>query len=328
MTPQHPDSPPAVRGPVTVRPGPALPLLLLPLLAGLAQGVGAAPADAPAPVDPGAAPGTNRGATGVGSGGPTGVGAGADTGAPAQDGPPPGFSARAMTPSMAFEKAPGVLGLSIRSKRLEGIRSYATEALGLTALGLEDVGLSPVNKTDRMEVNLGERIRFDDKGDRIPPAAHRLLDGIGRVLAENPETGVEIRAHTDDQGDAGFNQRLSQRRADAIRAYLIGRGVDAGRISGVGLGESSPLIPTKGRTPKRSERAKNRRVELILVPREPPAAETAAGPSETESESPSEPPSEPPSETAPASRAAGDAPLDPASAGDGDPEPRSTGAGQ
>ncbi len=181
-----------------------------------------------------------------------------------------------MTPSMAFEQAPGVLGVSNRSKRLEGVRAYATEPLGLTALGLEDVGLPPVNKKDRIEVNLGERIRFDEKSDRIPPAAHRQLDGIGRVLAENVETGVEIRVHTDDQGDAGFNRALSQRRADAIRAYLIGRGVDEGRISGVGLGESAPLSSTKGRSLSRSERAKNRRVELVIVPREIPAIETAA----------------------------------------------------
>ncbi len=189
------------------------------------------------------------------------------------------FSARAVTPSMEFEKAPGVLGFSIRSKRLEGLRAYATEPLGLTALGLEDVGLASVNKQSRIEVNLGERIRFEAKGNRIPPSANRMLDGIGRVLAENPETRIEIRAHTDDQGDSSYNQALSQRRADAIRAYLIGRGVIPERISGVGLGESSPLTPTaKGRSPSRTDRVKNRRIELIIEPREVPETETLAVP--------------------------------------------------
>jgi outer membrane protein OmpA-like peptidoglycan-associated protein len=186
---------------------------------------------------------------------------------------------------MAFEQAPGVLGVSNRSKRLEGVRAYATEPLGLTALGLEDAGLSPVNKKDRIEVNLGERIRFDEKGDRIPPSAHRLLDGIGRVLAETTATAIEIRVHTDDQGDAGYNRALSQRRADATRAYLIGRGVAEERITGVGLGESAPLASTKGRSPSRAERAKNRRVELVIVPRELPETETAgAAPDEPDTE--------------------------------------------
>jgi outer membrane protein OmpA-like peptidoglycan-associated protein len=212
--------------------------------------------------------------------------------------------ARAMTPSMAFEQAPGVLGVSNRSKRLEGVRAYATEPLGLTALGLEDVGLPAVNKKDRIEANLGERIRFDEKGDRIPPAAHRLLDGIGRVLAENVETGVEIRVHTDDQGDAGFNRALSQRRADAIRAYLIGRGVEEGRISGVGMGESAPLASTKGRPPSRAERAKNRRVELVIVPREIPETETIAAPQ-------SDPDRQPMPDERPGIDGASDSPTDP-----------------
>jgi hypothetical protein len=89
---------------------------------------------------------------------------------------------------------------------------------------------------------------------------------------------VEIRVHTDDQGDAGFNKALSQRRADAIRAYLIGRGVAEGRVSGVGIGESAPLAGSKGRSFSRSDRAKNRRVELVIVPREIPETETAADP--------------------------------------------------
>lgn len=217
-----------------------------------------------------------------------GLGAAAQTAAPTPPGQAaaaatdqPDFSARATTPSMTFEKAPGVLGVSIRSKRLEGLRAYATEPLGLTALGLEDVGLAPVNKNTKIEVNLGERLRFDDKGEKIPPAAQRLLDGIGRVLAENPETAIEIRVHTDDQGDASANQRLTQRRADAIRAYLIGRGVEKERLSGVGLGESAPIAGIKGRQ-SRADRAKNRRVELAIVPREMPQTETAADPSATD----------------------------------------------
>lgn len=239
---------------------------------------------------------------------PEAEGSDSATGSPAEDPNPNGLRARAMTPSMAFEQAPGVLGVSNLSKRLAGVRAFATEPLGLTALGLEDAGLPPVNKKDRVEVNLGERIRFDDKGDRIPPAAHRLLDGIGRVLAENPETGVEIRVHTDDQGDAEYNRALSQRRADAIRAYLIGRGVAEARISGLGLGESAPLAPTKGRSPSRADRAKNRRVELVIVPREIPETETVAAPQpepdtqsapdertgiESDSASPADPPVEP-----------------------------------
>ena len=318
MMRQHQSPAPIGADLATERPWSALALSLT--LAGLAALPLAARAEQPQPATPGTAaigtvpdpggmpaksddaksqaPGGNRPAS------PKAEDTDATTGSRDEDPAGNGLRARAMTPSMAFENAPGVLGVSNLSKRLEGVRAYATEPLGMTALGLEDVGLPSVNKKDRIEVNVGERIRFDDKSDRIPPAAHRLLDGIGRVLAENVETAVEIRVHTDDQGDGGFNQALSQRRADAIRAYLIGRGVDEGRMSGVGMGESAPLASTKGRSPSRAERAKNRRVELVIVPREIPETEAVAAPQpgpdaeparETEpgADGPSAPPTDP-----------------------------------
>jgi outer membrane protein OmpA-like peptidoglycan-associated protein len=166
--------------------------------------------------------------------------------------------------SGAFENAPGVLGVSIRTLRRETIKAYPTESLGLVALGLEDLGLPPVNKAGHIEVNLGERIPFEGSAHAVPKKGRRLLDGIGRLLAENPDTKVLILTHTDDQGDAGFNLRLSQRRADALKDYLIGRGVTPARIATAGRGEEAPLAGTPKRQPSRGERAKNRRTELVV----------------------------------------------------------------
>ena len=171
-------------------------------------------------------------------------------------------------PSLAFENAPGVLGVSLRTRRKEALKAYPTESLGALALGLEDLRLSPSQREGRLEVNLGDLIRYDQREHEVPKSSHRLLDGIGRLLAENPDTQVEILSHTDDEGESGFNLRLSQRRADAIKEYLVGRGVDRDRIRAQGRGEGAPLIDTGRRTPTRAERAMNRRTELVIEPRE------------------------------------------------------------
>ncbi len=223
---------------------------------------------------------------------------------PAQDAavqaePPTGGASKpAQTPSMAFENAPGVLATSIRTLRKESVQAYATESLGAVALGLEDIRLSPVNKDGLIELNLDEQIEFAFNSNSIPKKSRRLLDGIGRLLAENPDTQVQILSHTDDQGDAGYNLRLSQRRADAIKEYLIGRGVADTRITAIGKGEDAPLVDTGKRTPTRAQRAKNRRTELRIepldIPEEAPSSDQNpdAEPVDTLTELGAEPPEE------------------------------------
>ena len=197
----------------------------------------------------------------------------------AETGRPAGAASNsAQTPSMAFENAPGVLGTSIHTLRKEALKAYATESLGAVALGLEDIRLSPVNKNGLIALNLGEQIEFGFNSSAIPKKSRRLLDGIGRLLAENPDTQVQILTHTDDQGDSGYNRRLSQRRADAIKDYLISRGVAETRIAATGKGEDAPLVETDSRAPTRAERARNRRTELLIEPLEIP--EEAQEPSE------------------------------------------------
>lgn len=169
-------------------------------------------------------------------------------------------------PRLAFEEAPGVLSVSLRTRRKDALKAYPTESLGAIALGLEDLRLAPSPKDGRLAVNLGELIRYEQKEHQVPKTARRLLDGIARLLVENPDTEVEILSHTDDEGEAGFNLRLSQRRADAIKGHLVERGVDQDRITARGRGEEVPLVDTGRRTPTRDERAKNRRTELVIVP--------------------------------------------------------------
>ena len=94
-----------------------------------------------------------------------------------------------------------------------------------------------------------------------------VLDSIGRVLAEFDKTLVTVLGHTDDRGDAVFNERLSQQRALAVADYLRDRGIATQRLLAVGMGETQPASDNA----TAQGRAANRRVEIIVKPFAKPA---------------------------------------------------------
>jgi outer membrane protein OmpA-like peptidoglycan-associated protein len=92
------------------------------------------------------------------------------------------------------------------------------------------------------------------------PGAQRSLDRVAEALAARGSDRVLIEGHTDARGSASFNQDLSYRRAQAVRDYLVGRGVAAERVRVIGLGKSNPVADNA--TPE--GRANNRRVEIVI----------------------------------------------------------------
>jgi len=103
-------------------------------------------------------------------------------------------------------------------------------------------------------------ITFDfDKAD-IKPESKAQLDQIGRLMSNHADLKLAITGHTDNQGAADYNQKLSQRRAEAIVAALVGTyAVMPNRLSAQGMGAASPVASND----TDEGRAKNRRVELV-----------------------------------------------------------------
>ena len=105
----------------------------------------------------------------------------------------------------------------------------------------------------------------------LTKSSHAALDGIARKLRETPAIRVlEVQGHTDDEGTARANLKLSQQRADVVRAYLVKKGgIEPGRVVARGYGSAHPLrVVTKGQMNKReidAARAINRRVEFVVV---------------------------------------------------------------
>jgi OOP family OmpA-OmpF porin len=121
-----------------------------------------------------------------------------------------------------------------------------------------DIALVPLEKGQAIALN---NLFFDTgKADLRPesfPELNRLLD----LLNGRPALVIEIGGHTDDVGSDDSNNRLSQARADAVRTYLLGKGVGAGRISSRGYGEGRPVATND----TEEGRQQNRRVEFTIV---------------------------------------------------------------
>ena len=104
-------------------------------------------------------------------------------------------------------------------------------------------------------------VKFNRGSEVLTAGSKKTLAAAAKIIKAMPSgVVVEIRGYTDNKGDAALNARLSKRRADAVRKYLISRGVPAKRLSAKGLGEKSPRASNatdKGR-------AANRRIEFVV----------------------------------------------------------------
>jgi outer membrane protein OmpA-like peptidoglycan-associated protein len=93
----------------------------------------------------------------------------------------------------------------------------------------------------------------------ITPTSDEVLNDVYAVLAANADWRLRIEGHTDNVGDKAANLKLSQARAGAVAAWLTGKGIDAGRLTTAGLGDTQPVAANTSE----DGRARNRRVVLI-----------------------------------------------------------------
>ena len=103
-------------------------------------------------------------------------------------------------------------------------------------------------------------IEFESADDTLTAKGKALLDEALPIIRESKQGEIEIAGHTDSRGQPVFNQELSQARAEAVRDYLVGKGIDTKRLKPVGYGPSRPIADNN----TSSGQKKNRRIEFSV----------------------------------------------------------------
>ena len=111
-------------------------------------------------------------------------------------------------------------------------------------------------------IEITEKIQFAVDSATIRPASFDLLNEIAKVMIENKHiTKVQVEGHTDSDGGARYNLKLSDRRAKSVVAYLVKAGVDESRMVAKGFGLEKPIATNDTREGKEA----NRRVEFNIL---------------------------------------------------------------
>ncbi len=110
-----------------------------------------------------------------------------------------------------------------------------------------------------------ETVTFESGSARLSQGSYVELDSLAKVLLVNPRVRIEIGGHTDNAGTPAANQHLSTLRAEAVRNYLVAKGVPYQQMVARGYGSTIPRTPDT--TPQGL--AANRRVEIRVLPPEP-----------------------------------------------------------
>ena len=118
------------------------------------------------------------------------------------------------------------------------------------------------NTGERLIVTLPQDILFDVDSASVRPGLRDDLMTVASSLRDYPDSTVQIVGHTDNTGDAGYNQQLSERRANAVADVLMDGGVGFSRIQTFGRGENQPVADNL----TDAGRAQNRRVEIVILP--------------------------------------------------------------
>ncbi len=108
-------------------------------------------------------------------------------------------------------------------------------------------------------VNMSD-VLFDTAQFTLRPGAREKLSRIAGIVTAHPGLKLEVEGHTDSVGDDAYNQRLSERRAESVKTFLLSNGIVADSISSKGLGESTPVADNMTADGRRA----NRRVELVV----------------------------------------------------------------
>jgi OmpA-OmpF porin, OOP family len=134
------------------------------------------------------------------------------------------------------------------------------------SVGTQSAGEGDVDNVADLQQRLNQElanktIEFPSKSAAIAPEAGKILDALVPILKSAATGRLEIGGHTDAEGRDDLNVKLSERRAEAVQRYLVGKGIDASRLTAIGYGSSKPIADNSD--PEQA--SKNRRIEFHVI---------------------------------------------------------------
>lgn len=114
---------------------------------------------------------------------------------------------------------------------------------------------------DVLTVTFKSDYLFAVNSSTLLPGAYDELERVSKVLNQYPQTSIRIGGHTDNTGSEDYNQKLSERRAEAVKNALVGLRVNSSRMSAIGYGEGKPIASNSSE----AGRQQNRRVEIRIL---------------------------------------------------------------
>jgi outer membrane protein OmpA-like peptidoglycan-associated protein len=129
---------------------------------------------------------------------------------------------------------------------------------------IENAKVEKVNNGEGLKVTFESGILFATNSSTLTPESQGSLTRFAQSLQNNPETNVAVSGHTDNTGSDAINQPLSERRAQSVVNFLIGKGVASKRMTSVGNGSNQPVASNA----TAEGRAQNRRVEIVILANE------------------------------------------------------------
>ncbi|WP_324806887.1 OmpA family protein [Sphingomonas sp. LY29] len=154
---------------------------------------------------------------------------------------------------------------TFRSTSTANVPAPSTRKSSLVSIAQLKADLGARTTVRGLLVELPTDVLFDYDAADVRADANSTLDKLA-TLARNQQGAIQVEGHSDGNGDDAYNLALSKRRADAVVGALVQRGVEAGRLRAVGLGETKPVAPNA--SPDGADnpagRQRNRRVDVIL----------------------------------------------------------------
>jgi len=150
--------------------------------------------------------------------------------------------------------------LDARTREADAAKLAAASSAALSTELQRQIDELQAKDTDRgLVLTLGD-VLFETGKAQLKSGATGNLNTLVMFLNNYPNRTVLIEGYTDSVGSDDYNQGLSSRRAESVQAYLVGQGIDRGRLTASGLGESAPVADNESAT----GRQMNRRVEVII----------------------------------------------------------------